>query len=93
MTDSKEDTSRKGRRSPKKGIHERGIRLDQTDPHTYQGQRLNRLRSCGGFLVSYGNCCLVALALSSNASDDFLTTTLLINYVFIKKMVFGLFKF
>lgn len=53
MTDSKEYTSRKGSGSPKKGINERGIRLNQTDPHTYQGQRLDRLGSYGGFLAFY----------------------------------------
>lgn len=65
MTDSKEYTSRKGRGMPKKGINERGIRLEQTDSYTYQGQQLNRLGSYGGFLVFYNNCFLVVLALTS----------------------------
>lgn len=71
----------------KKGINERGIRLYQTDPYTYQGQRSNRLRSCAGFLASYYNGILVVLALSSNTSVTFLTKLLLVNYMLIKKMV------
>lgn len=92
MTDYTEYTSRKGRESTKEGINERGIRLYQTDSYTYQGQRSNRLRSYGGFLVSYGNVILVVLAPSSNTSITFLTKTLLVSYMFIKKMGFGKLK-